>query len=403
MSALLDTIRSLSDDVYPDVVDLRRRIHQNPELGLDEHDTAALVAETLRGLGLDDVTTGVYQTGVVGTLKGGRPGPTVLLRADMDALPIREQTGLDFASANEGVMHACGHDAHTASLLGTAMILSALRDDVPGTVRFCFQPTEEKIPGGAKFMIDEGVLAENGLGGPVDAVFGQHVRPDLPAGSIGVRPGSFMASADEVHVTLHGEGGHAAAPHELSTDVTVAASQVVVALQTLTSRHAPPGTPSILTIGKLVADGATNVIPETARLEGTFRTMDEDWRREAHDHIRRLITRTAEAHGARAEVEIKVGYPALHNDPDTTAIVRDAAQAYVGDAQTLDLERWYAGEDFAYFLQQRPGTFYTLGVAPSSGPGAGLHTPQFTVNEEALRTSPGFMAYLMCRYGAANG
>jgi len=401
VSDLLDDIQSLSDDVYPDVIALRRRIHQNPELGLEEHETADLVAEALRDLDLDDVTTGVYRTGVVGTLKGGQPGPTVLLRADMDALPIQEQTGLDFASTQAGLMHACGHDAHTASLLGTAMILSELREEVPGTVRFCFQPTEEKIPGGAKFMIDEGVLAEQETGGPVDAVFGQHVRPDLPAGSIGVRPGAFMASADEVHVTLRGEGGHAAAPHELSTDVTVAASQVVVALQTVTSRHAPPGTPSILTIGKLVADGATNVIPETARLEGTFRTMDEDWRRDAHDHIRRIIARTAEAHGARAEVEIKVGYPALHNDPDTTAIVRDAAQTYVGDAQTLDLERWYAGEDFAYFLQQRPGTFYTLGVAPPTGPGAGLHTPQFTVNEEALRTSPGFMAYLVCRYGAA--
>jgi hippurate hydrolase len=405
MPPLHTRIQSLSDDVHPEVIDLRRTIHRNPELGLDEHDTAALVADTLRDLDLDAVTTGVYQTGVVGVLEGGKPGPTVLLRADMDALPITEQTGLDFASENEGRMHACGHDAHTASLLGTAMILAEIREAVPGTVRFCFQPTEEKIPGGAKFMIEEGVLeadrfAANGRGRPVDAVFGQHVRPDLPAGSIGVRPGPFMASADEVHVTLRGEGGHAAAPHELSSDVTVAASQVVVALQTLASRHAPPGTPSILTIGKLVADGATNVIPETARLEGTFRTMDEAWREKAHGLIRRIISRTAEAHGATADVDVKTGYPALHNDPGAASVVREAAQEYVGTDRTVDLDPWYAGEDFAYFLQQRPGTFYTLGVGnPDAGITHGLHTPKFDVDEDALRTSPGFMAYVVCRYG----
>ena len=392
--SLLESIQSASADVYPAVVDLRREIHRNPELGLEEHATAALVAETLRDLDLDAVATGVYETGVVGTLVGEKPGPTVLLRADMDALPIREETGLDFASTNEGAMHACGHDAHTASLLGTAMILSEMREEVAGAVRFCFQPTEEKIPGGAKFMIEEGVLEADDVSPAVDVVLGQHVRPDLPAGTLGVRSGPFMASADEIHVTIRGEGGHAAAPHEVSADPTVVAAHVVTALQTVVSRNSPPGTPSILTIGRLVADGATNVIPEAARMEGTFRTMDEDWRVEAHDRIRRVIARTAEAFGAEADVEVRVGYPAVHNDPEAGALVREAAVEYVGAERTVDLDRWYAGEDFAYFGQARPAVFYALGVGnASAGITHGLHTPRFTIDEDALRTSPGFMAY----------
>jgi len=395
---MLDTIRALADDYHADVVDLRRTIHRNPELALEEHDTAALIADTLRTLDLD-VHTGIYETGVLGVLRGAKPGPTILLRADIDALPIQETTGLDFASETEGTMHACGHDVHTASLLGTAMILAALRDAVHGTVRFCFQPSEERIPGGAKFMIEEGVLAANGTSA-VEAAFGQHVRPDLPAGTIGVRSGMFMASADEVHITVQGEGGHAGAPHELATDATYVASQIVSALQTVASRHAPPEVPTVFTIGRLIADGATNVIPERARLEGTFRTMDEDWRFQAHDHIRRIATHTAQAHGATAEVDVRTGYPALRNDEACTSFVREAARAYVGEERTVDLGPWFAGEDFAYFLQERPGTYYTIGVRnEAKGITHGLHTPQFTVDEEALRTGPGMMAYLAWRYG----
>lgn len=399
---MLDAIKGHADDVFPEVVHLRRTIHEHPELALEEHDTAALVANTLRNLEGMNVHTGVYETGVVATLQGGKPGPTLLLRADMDALPIEENTGLDFASANPGVMHACGHDAHTASLLGTAHILHRIRDQVHGHVRFCFQPTEERIPGGAKFMIDEGVLDETETNPAVDAAFGQHVKPDLPAGTIGVRPGMFMASADELHITVEGEGGHAAAPHELATDATYAASQIVVALQSIVSRHSSPEVPSILTIGKLIAEGATNVIPERAHLEGTFRTMDETWRFTAHDLIRRVIHHTAAAHGATADIEVRVGYPALYNHEAPTDLAREAATAYVGDEQTIDLDRWFAGEDFAYFLRERPGTFYCLGVGnEQKGITHGLHTPQFDIDEEALRIGPGFMAYLAWRYGVA--
>jgi hippurate hydrolase len=250
-------------------------------------------------------------------------------------------------------------------------------------------------------MIDEGVLDASDTSPAVDAAFGQHVKPSLPVGTIGVRSGMFMASADEVHVTVHGEGGHAAAPHELATDATYVASQIVVALQSVISRHCPPGVPSILTIGKLTAEGATNVIPERAHLEGTFRAMDEDWRAEGHALIRRVIRHTAEAHGATADIDIRVGYPALYNHEAPTALVREAATEYVGPEQTVDLDRWFAGEDFAYFLQERPGTFYCLGIRnEDEGITHGLHTSRFTVDEESLRVGPGFMAYLAWKYGA---
>jgi len=403
---MLDQIKAVAARVFEGVVAARRTIHQNPELALEEHDTAAFIANALREIGVDHVQTGVYHTGVVGTLRGGLPGPTLLLRADIDALPIQEARDFPFASQNEGKMHACGHDAHTASLLGTARILKAIQDDVHGTVRFCFQPSEEKIPGGAKFMIDEGVLDASDESDAVSAAFGQHVQPQLPAGTIGVRPGMFMASADEIHVTVHGEGGHAAAPHDLSADATYVAAQIVTALQSIVSRHAPPDVPSVLTIGKLIADGATNVIPESARLEGTFRTMDEDWRFDAHDKIRRVISHTAQAHGATADVEVLTGYPALYNHETETSLVREAAVEYAGEENVADLDRWFAGEDFAYFLQETPGAFYTLGVRnEEKGYTHGLHTPQFAIDEDALRTGPGFMAYLAWKRGrhATNG
>jgi len=390
---MIDTIRSAADDVYPEGVALRRELHRHPELSGEEHETARRVAAWLEDLDLD-VRTGVYGTGVVGTLEGGKPGPTLLLRADMDALPIHEETGLDFASENDGVMHACGHDLHTSSLLGTAKILAAHREEVHGQIRFCFQPHEERIPGGAKFMIEEGVLdATNGTPAPA-AAFGQHTKPDLPPGTLGVRPGAFMASTDEVYVTVEGEGGHAANPHE-GVDPVYVASEIITSLQSLVSRRCPPGVPSVLTIGRLVADGATNVIPDTARLEGTFRTMDEEWRFRAHALFRQIVQRTAEAHSATAEVEVREGYPALYNDEDTTSLVQTAAREYVGPDRVVDADRWFAGEDFAYFLRECPGTFYQLGVGSEHG----LHTAQFDPDEEALRTGTGFMAYVAWRYG----
>lgn len=392
-----ERIQELNERVFGDVVHLRRAIHRNPELAFEERETAKLVVRTLEPLGFE-LREGVAKTGVVATLRGEHDGPTLALRADMDALPIREENAFDFASQNEGKMHACGHDAHTSSLLGTAVILDALRAELRGSVRFIFQPSEERLPGGAKPMIEQGALGDSDGSHP-QAIFGQHVQPDLEAGKIGVRSGMYMASTDEVYVTVRGTGGHAAAPHVLETDATLVASHIVVALQSVISRHCPPDVPSVLTIGRLVADGATNVIPERARLEGTFRSMDESWRFRAHDHIRRIAEQTARAFGAEADVEIVVGYPALYNHPETTAFVRGAAIEYVGADQVVDLERWYASEDFAWYLRELPGTFYRIGTGnKEKGITHGLHTPRFTIDEDALRTAPGFMAYLAWKY-----
>jgi len=398
--ALLQQIKALADEFYPEVVRLRRTFHQRPELAFEEHETARLVAETLTALGLH-VQTGVARTGVVATLQGGRPGPTRLLRADMDALPILEANDFDFASNVPGKMHACGHDAHTASLLGAAMILHRLKDRLSGAVRFLFQPSEERIPGGALPMIEAGALADHAASTAPVLAFGQHVKPDLPVGTLAVRSGPFMASADELYITVRGDGGHAAEPHRLRADAVYVAAQVVVALQSVVSRHCPPGVPSILSIGRLIADGATNVIPGTVKMEGTFRSMDESWRFKAHGLIERIIKETAQAHGAEAEVKIVVGYPALYNDPAAAAFVRDAALEYVGPERTLDADLWFAGEDFAYYLREMPGCFYLLGTGNTEqGIVHGLHTPRFTIDEEALRLGPGFQAYLAFRQGA---
>ncbi|MFQ5570600.1 MAG: M20 family metallopeptidase [Rhodothermales bacterium] len=396
---MLNEIKGLTDELFPEVVRLRRTIHRNPELAFEEHETARLVAETLALLNLD-VQTGVAKTGIVATLRGGQPGPTVLLRADMDALPIQEESEVDFVSQNAGKMHACGHDAHTASLLGTAMILSRLREHVRGQVRFLFQPSEERMPGGARVMIEEGVLTAGSAGPAPGTVFGQHVMPTLPAGTIGVRSGMYMASADEIYFSVRGQGGHAAEPHKLRTDAVLAASHLVVALQSIISRHCPPDVPSVLSIGRFIADGATNIIPDTVRLEGTFRAMDETWRFQAHDLMRRVAEHTAQTFDAAIDVEVVVGYPALFNHPEQTAFTRTAAVDYVGEDHLVDLDLWFASEDFAYYLREVPGTFYLLGVGdPSGGAVHGLHTSRFTIDEEALRVAPGFMAYLAWKYG----
>lgn len=393
---MLSRIKHLAEEVFPTLVELRRTIHQHPELAFEEEETAQLVIDTLKPLDLT-LQTGFAKTGVVATLQGGRPGPTVMLRADMDALPIQEENEVPYASKHAGKMHACGHDAHTASLLGTAMILSQIKEKVPGTVRFIFQPSEERLPGGAKAMIEEGALRPNGLGPAPETAYGQHVTPELPAGTIGVRNGMYMASSDEIYITVKGEGGHAAAPHQLQSDAVVTASQLIVALQTVISRNRPPDVPSVLSIGRLIGDGATNIIPNVAKLEGTFRAMDETWRFRAHELIERVVRHTSEAHGAEVDLEIRVGYPALENHDGPTNHVRRTARTYVGKENTIELDPWYASEDFAYFLQELPGTFYRLGTGNEQrGISHGLHTPRFDIDEEALRTGAGFMAYLVC-------
>ena len=388
---MLRQIKSAALDIFPEVVRLRREIHANPELSFEEQDTARLVQSSLGPLGMP-LQTGVAKTGVVATLRGGLPGPTLVLRADMDALPILEDSGVSFPSKNPGKMHACGHDAHTASLIGTALILHGLRENLPGAVRFVFQPSEERLPGGAQAMVREGVLRE------AAAAYAQHVMPSLPAGAIGFRSGIFMASADELYITVRGQGGHAAAPHKLPTDTVLAASHIVVALQSVISRHCPPDVPSVLSFGKVLGEGATNVIPSAVRLEGTLRAMSEEWRARAHSLIRRVTTSTARAYGASADLEIRGGYPALYNDPALVTLAREAAIEYVGRSLTVDLDLWFASEDFAYFLQNIPGALYLLGVGDAREEASpALHSPQFIMDESALRTGSGFMAFLAWR------
>ncbi|MFM9027738.1 MAG: M20 family metallopeptidase, partial [Bacteroidota bacterium] len=330
-------------------------------------------------------------TGVVAMIKGRNPDSRVLaLRADMDALPIHEENQVEYRSVRDGVMHACGHDVHTASLLGAAAILNELRGRFEGTVKLIFQPGEEKIPGGASKMIKEGVLDK-----PAPAsVIGQHVMPQLPAGKIGFRKGLYMASADELYLTIHGKGGHGAMPHTVIDPIMISA-QVLVALQQVVSRFAKPSIPSVLSFGKVIANGATNVIPDKVYLEGTFRTFDENWRSEAHMRMKKLVEDLVSGMGGRCEFEIRRGYPFLINDEALTDRSRSWAEEYVGAENVQDLDLWMAAEDFAYYSQVAPSCFYRLGVRnESKGIISSVHTPTFDVDESALELGAGLMAWL---------
>ena len=386
--------RDVAEAIFPRLVELRRAFHRHPELAFEEFETARVVSGFLAECSIEH-DTGVAGTGVVAQIDGAHPGPVVMLRADMDALPILERNTFDFASEIQGRMHACGHDAHTSSLLGVAHILQTMRSELHGSVRLVFQPAEEKVPGGAIRLIEAGVLGPMSGRPAVDAVFGQHVRPDLPVGTIGVRPGPFMASSDLVTIRVRGEGGHAAEPHRLSADAVYVGAQILTALQSVISRNRPPDAPSVLSFGRFVAGDASNVLPEEIELGGTFRAMDDGWRFRGHELIRRVAIHTAEALGATADVAIDVGYPTLVNHERETAFVRDAAARFLGADRVVDLDRWYVAEDFARYLEHKPGCFYMLGTGSAQADSThGLHTPRFTVDEEALRLSPAFMAYL---------
>ncbi|WP_242923541.1 M20 metallopeptidase family protein [Pontibacter liquoris] len=382
-------IKQLAHTYATDTVQVRRHLHANPELSFEEHNTAAYVEQVLTGYGLQPQR--MAGTGVVAMLEGRNPGKkTIALRADLDALPIVEANEVNYRSKNKGVMHACGHDVHTASLLGAARILQELRNDFEGTVKLVFQPGEEKFPGGASLMIREGVLQNPAPAG----IIGQHVFPLLPAGKVGFRSGMYMASADEIYITVKGKGGHAAMP-EMNVDPVLIASHLIVALQQIVSRHASPKVPTVLSFGKVEAKGATNVIPNEVKLEGTFRTMNEVWRKEAHQRIRKLAEGLCESMGGSCDIDIKNGYPFLQNDPELTAIARAAAVAYLGEENVTDLDLWMGAEDFAYYSQQVPACFYRLGTRNEArGIVAGVHTPTFDIDETALETSIGLMAFV---------
>ncbi|HEU5328493.1 MAG TPA: amidohydrolase [Thermomicrobiales bacterium] len=365
-------------ELGPQVVADRRYLHQHPELAFQEEQTARFVADRLRSLGIEP-QTGVAKTGVVGLLQGRAPGKTVLLRADMDALPIEELNDVPYKSQAPGVMHACGHDAHTAMLLGVARLLSERQDQFTGTVKFVFQPAEEVPPGGAKPMIEAGVM-ENPH---VDAAFGVHIGQDLPVGTIGVCTGPMNAASDGFVATIKGQGGHAARPH-VAVDPIVIAAQCVIALQTLVSREVNPLREAVITIGAIQAGTVSNVIPEDATLRATVRTFDEEVRQHLAERIPALIKGIAVAMRGDADVAYRFGYPSLVNDAAMTDLVREVAREIVGPEKLIEREPGMGGEDMSYFLREVPGCFFRIGSRnPERGLIYGHHHPRFNVDDEA--------------------
>lgn len=384
---LKEKVRQLAHNFYPQAINIRRHLHQYPELSFQEYETSKFIAKKLESWGISYTIIG--KTGLTGTIEGNNPtSKIVALRADIDALPIQEANDVSYKSKNEGVMHACGHDVHTTSLLGALHILNELKTEWSGTVKFIFQPGEEKLPGGASILIKEGVLENPSP----DKILGQHVEPLMEVGKIGIKSGLFMASADEIYVTIRGKGGHGAKPH-LCVDTVLLAAHMIVALQQIVSRHADPLMPSVLTFGKINSTGgATNIIPDEVKILGTFRTFDETWRAAAHQKMKNMAEDLCRSMGGECEFTVAKGYPFLKNDEKTSLEVREAAEDYLGKENVLEIAARMGGEDFAFYSQQIPACFYRLGVQNPNG--TGLHTNVFDIDEKALETSIGLMAWL---------
>jgi amidohydrolase len=387
---LLSTFQKLSKQYAQEVIAFRRHLHANPELSYQEFNTANYITQKLKEFGLHPQKA-IANTGVVVLIEGKNPSKKIIaLRADIDALPITEANEIDYKSKNNGVMHACGHDVHSASLLGTAKILNETKSQWEGTVKLIFQPGEEKNPGGASIMIKEGVLQNPSP----TSIIGQHVFPLLPVGKIGFREGKYMASSDEIYLKVIGKGGHGAAP-ELTIDPVVIASHIIIALQQVISRNASPKQPTVLTFGKITAMGATNIIPNEVNIAGTFRALDEIWRADGLKKIKKMAESIAEGMGGKCEVDIHHGYPCLENNPELTKAIRAAAVQYVGVENVVDIEQTLGSEDFAYYSQVIPASFYRLGTRnEAKGITSYVHTPTFNIDEDALKIGPGLMAWM---------
>ena len=386
---LKDKIKKLARQYAPDFISIRHHLHAHPELSYQEFETSKFVQHKLSEIGIPHQV--MATTGVVGLIKGRNPEKRVIaLRADMDALPIKEENEVSYKSKNEGIMHACGHDVHTTALLGAARILHELKDEWEGTVKLIFQPGEEKNPGGASLLIKEGVL-ENPR---PEAIFGLHVHPGLEIGKLSFRGGMVMASADELYITIKGKGGHAAAPH-LTVDTILVASHLVVALQQIISRNRNPLSPSVLSITSVQGGHTTNVIPSEVKLMGTFRAMDEEWRFKAHELIRKQATELVHSMGAEIDLHIDIGYPMVYNNEALNVVAKGEAAQFIGAEDVLETEIRLGAEDFGYYTRQIPGCFYRLGVMNTEkGITSGVHTPTFNIDESAIEIGAGMMAWL---------
>jgi len=385
-----ELIHQKSAQLRNELVDIRRYLHQHPELSYQEEKTANYLSKLLTSWGVNH-QTGIAGHGIVGLIEGKNPNKKIIaLRADMDALPITEANQVPYKSMNTGVMHACGHDVHMTCLLGTIKILQELKDQFEGSIKFIFQPAEELLPGGAQQMIKEGVLKNP----EVDMILGQHVFPEMEAGLVGIKSGMYMASSDEINLTITGKGGHGAIPDKIN-DTVLAMAQIIVALQQVVSRNTPPRIPAVLSFGKVIADGAHNVIPSEVIVKGTFRTFDEAWRQTAHQLIEKIAHHTSEVFGVQCKVVIDKGYPVVYNHPKETELIKEAAISYLGSDKVIDLDIRTTAEDFGYFLQEVPGCFYRLGTGNQSrNITSNLHTQTFDIDEDALETGTGLMTWL---------
>lgn len=381
-----DIIKSLANSLSEEITGIRRTIHQNPELSFQEFETADLIGKVLDGWGI--TYERVADTGITGLITGAAPGRYIVLRADIDALPIDEMNTCDYRSKNAGIMHACGHDVHTAALLGAIRIISLLKENLSGSVRFIFQPGEELLPGGAIKILESGLLDNP----RPDYIIAQHVYPELSAGMFGFREGPYMASTDEIFLEVKGVGGHGALPH-LLIDPVLIASHIVVGLQQIVSRRIPAGIPAVLSFGKFDAPGSTNFIPPVVRLAGTFRIMDEKWRQIARDEIRKMVGSIATSMGASLDCRIVEGYPAVNNDPGLNRILKDLAFAFAGPEQVTELPLRMTGEDFSRYGQRFPAVLYRLGTG---GPNSDkpVHHPEFDVDESSITSGMGMMAWM---------
>lgn len=385
---MINKIKSLTEKYHSQVIDYYHHLHMFPELSFQEYNTSEFIQSELGSLGIE-YKSGIAGTGILGIIKGDKGNnKTIAIRADMDALPIREENDVVFRSKTDKVMHACGHDAHTASLLGAARILKELATELNGTVLLIFQPGEEKHPGGARLMLKDGIFDDY----TPDMIIAQHVYVDYPSGTVGFEPGVIMAAADEVHMKISGKGGHGALPHLLN-DTVLAASQCIVSLQQIVSRRNNPFNPAVLSFGRLIAEGATNVIPDEVTLSGTLRTMNEDNRKILKEMIRNTAIFTAESYGCKCDIEIYDGYPCVFNDPVITTKAKQFAVDYLGEKSVKGLAKRMTAEDFGFFSQKFPSTFYRFGIKGKKDC-SGLHTSRFLIDENSLKTSVGLMAFL---------